>query len=418
MLMPTLRRSLRGVRYLALTLLNGIAALMAIPLLVGCVMLIPVGGAGLVLLPRALEQLRWAAGWEQRRACRYIESEYVRRPDGQPPEGILARWNYVMRDPGTWRTLGALPTHAILGTLSGMVGLTAVIGVPATIVKVATWQVVPPEAAATILARPIQGWSFAIVGGLGEAVFYTALFLWGAPLLAYGYARLFAWMTAPSERELQTEQLRERVEELSHTRAEALQAHGSELRRIERDLHDGTQARLVALAMRVGIAERMVSDDPERATHLLREARSGAEDAMAELRDVIRTMYPPILTDRGLDGAVSALAGRCAVPTTVGVGELGTLPAAVEAAAYFVIAETLTNAAKHSQAESAQVDLSRDGAELRIQVVDDGIGGVREDGGTGLAGLRRRVAALDGTVTVTSPAGGPTTVEVVLPCAS
>ncbi|QVQ55052.1 sensor histidine kinase [Spiractinospora alimapuensis] len=405
------------MRYLLGVLLSGVTALLALHLVLVGVALIPAGGLGLVVLPRVMEFLTRATEAERRRGSRYLGEEFVSRPDERPPHTVLARWNHVMRSASTWRTARFLLVWVPLGVAYGLLGVIALLGTPSALIKASLWWLLP-GGETTFFGVGVTNWPFAIVGGLGEGVAFAALFWWGAPFLARGYARLVVRLTSPSEIELRAERLSERVEELSHTRAEALRAHGSELRRIERDLHDGTQARLVALAMRVGIAERMVSDDPEKAVHLLREARSGAEDAMAELRDVIRTMYPPILTDRGLDGAVSAVAGRCAVPTSVRMGELGSLPAAVEAAAYFVIAETLTNVAKHSQARSAQVDLSRDGAELTIRVVDDGVGGALEHGGTGLAGLRRRVAALDGTTTVTSPAGGPTTVEAVLPCAS
>jgi signal transduction histidine kinase len=157
------------------------------------------------------------------------------------------------------------------------------------------------------------------------------------------------------------------------------------------------------------------AEDP--ATLLVREAREGAEQAMGELRDVIRTMYPPILADRGLSGALAALGARCPVPVSVEVGELGRIPAAVEAAAYFVVAEALTNVAKHSQATTASVRVAWDGA-LMILVADNGFGGVDESRGTGVLGMRRRVAALDGTLTVDSPSGGPTVISVEVPCAS
>ncbi|MDA0565053.1 sensor histidine kinase [Streptomonospora sp. S1-112] len=214
------------------------------------------------------------------------------------------------------------------------------------------------------------------------------------------------------------DRLAERVETLSHTRAGALDAHAAELRRIERDLHDGTQARLVALAMRLGLARSRIDEDPEQAARLLAEAQSGAEEAMTELRQVIRTIYPPVLSDRGLVGAVEALAARSVVPATVSVDDLGAVPASVEATAYHLVAEALTNVAKHAEASRAEISLSRIGGWLRIAVTDDGRGGVEEGSGTGVGGMRRRVAALDGEFTVVSPAGGPTRVEALLPCGS
>ncbi|MCX5558148.1 sensor histidine kinase [Streptomyces sp. NBC_00038] len=247
-----------------------------------------------------------------------------------------------------------------------------------------------------------------------------------------------AWSTAllkPSPKA----RLVERVEELTETRAGAIAAHGAELRRIERDLHDGTQARLVSLSMRIGLAKRAYERDPEAARKLLDDAQDQAEEALTELRHVVRGIHPPILTDRGLAGAVRALAAGWGSPRSSGAESGGGLdvtvrvdgledrhvdgaedgprpPAAVEAAAYFVVAEALTNAAKHSGAERASVQLVRLPGGLRVVVRDEGRGGADEAGGSGLLGVRRRVAALDGTLLLTSPLGGPTVIEVELPC--
>lgn len=216
-----------------------------------------------------------------------------------------------------------------------------------------------------------------------------------------------------------------RVEELTETRAGAIAAHGAELRRIERDLHDGTQARLVSLSMRIGLAKRAYDRDPEAARRLLDDAQDQAEEALTELRHVVRGIHPPILTDRGLAGAVRALAASSGLDVAVTVDGLedadserdgARAPAAVEAAAYFVVAESLTNSAKHSGAERAEVRLARTGKGLRVTVRDEGRGGVDEAGGSGLLGMQRRVAALDGTLRLTSPLGGPTVIEVELPC--
>jgi signal transduction histidine kinase len=217
--------------------------------------------------------------------------------------------------------------------------------------------------------------------------------------------------------------LSERVEQLTQTRAGAIAAHSAELRRIERDLHDGAQARLVALSMRIGLARRAYEQDPRAGRRLLDEAQAHAEEALAELRHVVRGIHPPILTDRGLAGAVRALAASSGLEVTVRADDFDEgprAPAAVEAAAYFVVAEALTNAAKHSGAGRAEVVLTRARAGVRVVVRDEGKGGADfsadDTGGTGLAGMRRRVAALDGTFAVTSPAGGPTVIEAELPC--
>ncbi|GHI04029.1 histidine kinase [Streptomyces cellostaticus] len=227
------------------------------------------------------------------------------------------------------------------------------------------------------------------------------------------------WSTAllrPSPKAL----LAARVEQLAATRADAIAAHEAELRRIERDLHDGAQARLVALSMRIGLAQRAYDRDPETARRLLAEAQDQAEEALTELRQVVRGIHPPILTDRGLVGAVRALGASSGLAVTVevegGLDEGPRPPAAVEAAAYFAVAEALTNAARHSSGGRAAVRLERLRTGLRAVVRDDGTGGADENGGTGLLGIRRRVAALDGSMQVSSPAGGPTVMEVRLPC--
>ncbi|MDC0771440.1 sensor histidine kinase [Streptomyces sp. HD] len=215
-------------------------------------------------------------------------------------------------------------------------------------------------------------------------------------------------------------QLAARVEQLSATRADAIAAHGAELRRIERDLHDGAQARLVSLSMRIGLAKRAYDRDPDAARGLLDDAQEQAEQALSELRQVVRGIHPPILTDRGLVGAVRALAAGSGLRVAVEVAGLEDdgprAPAAVETAAYFVVAEALTNVAKHSGVSEAAVRIARVRRGLRVEVADAGHGGADESEGSGLLGMRRRVAALDGTVRMSSPVGGPTAVEVELPC--
>jgi signal transduction histidine kinase len=211
--------------------------------------------------------------------------------------------------------------------------------------------------------------------------------------------------------------LRARIDLLTHTRTQAIDAQASELRRIERDLHDGAQARLVALTLQLGRAELRLDGHPE-AQALIHDAQREAQLAIAELRDLARGIVPPLLADRGLVVAVRSLAARSPTPTTV-EADAGcqTLPAAVENAAYFVVAEALTNTAKHARAQTSWVRLQRDDRALLVQVGDDGAGGAVAQG-SGLAGLRARIEALDGTLAVRSPAGGGTTLEVRLPCAS
>jgi signal transduction histidine kinase len=212
-------------------------------------------------------------------------------------------------------------------------------------------------------------------------------------------------------------ELSERVETLTETRRGALDVQAAELRRIERDLHDGAQARLVALSMQLGRAEEGLADRPEIA-ELIRQARSEATAANAELRDLARGIAPPVLSDRGLAAAVEALGTRSPVPVTV-EADVSRRPApVVESAAYFVVAESLTNVAKHAPGARAAVMIRLNEETLDVVVADDGPGGADVAAGSGLDGLRRRVAALDGDFELASPPGGGTRIEVRLPCGS
>ncbi|HKD33454.1 MAG TPA: sensor domain-containing protein [Gaiellaceae bacterium] len=218
-------------------------------------------------------------------------------------------------------------------------------------------------------------------------------------------------------RRLGSEQLTQRIETLEQTRAGAVNAQETELRRIERDLHDGAQARLVALGMSIGLAEQKLATDPDSARELLAETRRGMLEALEELRDLARGIHPPVLTDRGLEAAVSTLADRSPLPVRVGVELDERPPALVETAAYFVVAEALANATKHALATGVNVRIRMRDSRLLVEVDDDGRGGA-DSSGNGLTGLKRRVEALDGTLAITSPRGGPTTIQAELPCAS
>jgi signal transduction histidine kinase len=219
------------------------------------------------------------------------------------------------------------------------------------------------------------------------------------------------WSRLPAQRE---RELTDRVDELTRTRRGALDVQAAELRRIERDLHDGAQARLVALSMQLGRAEERLEDRPDVAA-LVRSAREEAGAAIGELRDLARGIAPPVLADRGLVAAVEALGRRAQIPVTVNASIMRRPVPVVETAAYFVVAEALTNAAKHAGGAAATVELADQGDRLVVEVRDDGPGGA-DPAGTGLMGLRQRVAALDGNLTVSSPAGGGTTVRAELPC--
>lgn len=367
-----------------------------------------VAGLGFVLFPLVIMMIRlWTdvhrglAGW--------VLGERI--PSAFQPlrGGVLARVRQVLTDSTTWRDLAWLFVHLIFGFALGMLSMVLTAFALFSTWVTLFWWTLPPDEPGRIFDVDIDSWIMALALGAPMAATGIGLAIFGVPALARTHATITRMMLSPSK-------LAARVEELAETRAGAINSHDAELRRIERDLHDGTQARLVSIAMRLGVAEKSL-DDKDPVSVLVKEAREGAEQAMGELRDVIRTMYPPILADRGLDGALAALGARCPVQTVVEVEELGRVPAPVEAAAYFVVAEALTNIAKHSNATSAHVRVTRDDC-LRITVSDNGFGGVDEAKGTGIIGMRRRIAALDGTLAVDSPLGGPTVISVEVPCGS
>jgi signal transduction histidine kinase len=212
------------------------------------------------------------------------------------------------------------------------------------------------------------------------------------------------------------ERLARRVESLSRSRTEIIAATDAERRRIERDLHDGTQQRLVSLAMNLGMARSALGDQESPARDAIVAAHDEAVAALTELREFVRGLHPAVLNDRGLDAAISGVAARAPIPVRVVVAVAPRCSAAVEAIAYFTVSEALTNVAKHAAASCARVSIVRAGDRLSIVVTDDGRGAARAAPGGGLAGLAQRAAAMDGTMRLHSPVGGPTTVTVELPC--
>jgi signal transduction histidine kinase len=239
-----------------------------------------------------------------------------------------------------------------------------------------------------------------------------------APWITLALARLdlatARWLLAPRR----DDDLGERVSRLETSRAAAVDSAEAERRRIERDLHDGAQQRLVSLAMGLGTAKERLEADPEGGRQLVADAHEEAKAALKEIRDLVRGIHPVILEDRGLDAALSAVVARSAVPVSLDVDLDRRLPAAIESAAYFVVTEALTNVARHAHATRAAVAIARATDRLVVEVRDDGVGGADPAGGTGLQGLRDRVTALGGTMRIVSPEGGPTTLLVEIPCAS
>jgi signal transduction histidine kinase len=238
-----------------------------------------------------------------------------------------------------------------------------------------------------------------------------------APFLIRGLAMVETAIARPLLGPGRTGPLVERVGELERTRARAMDAAAVERVRMERDLHDGAQQRLVSLAMELGRAKAKFDTDPEGARDLIDRAHSEAKEALVELRDLVRGVHPPVLSDRGLDAALSGLAALSPIPVAVTVTLTQRPSLTIESIAYFVVAESLANVAKHARAQHAAVDVTRVGDTLHVVVRDDGIGGA-DTKGTGLTGLADRVAGVDGHFMITSPHGGPTVVEVELPCAS
>lgn len=327
---------------------------------------------------------------------------------GPPPTGL----RLALLDPVTHRELRWLTRHATVGLLLGLLG----VWLPASAVRDTAfplyWPFVPADSSATAMGYgTADSWPDALsVGllGIGWIAIVVGLFPAMARLQARSGRRL---LSAGSDLDLSL-----RVAELTATRAAALDAHTTELRRIERALHDGTQNKLVSVAVLLGAARRQVVRDPAGADELLERAQSAAEQALAELRTVVRTILPPVLDDRGLAGALSGLAAQSPAPCRIDVETTERCPASVEATAYYTVAEALTNVARHSGARQAVVTVRARGGHLRLTVTDDGRGGADPEKGSGLTGIRRRVLAHDGTLHLTSPADGPTTLEVELPC--
>ncbi|WP_405147087.1 sensor domain-containing protein [Sphaerisporangium sp. NBC_01403] len=404
----------RGSGYLLAGLPSAMATMLVLPLLAIGAMSTGLGGLGLVVFPRMMIGMRRWSEWHRRRAAALLGVPVTARR-ATLPKGVRAQWRQVLDDPESRRDARWVLRHVVTGIPAGLAALACVGAAVFTAVAAPLWWLFPAgEPLRLLLAVPVTGWESALTAGAAQVAVAGAVTWWAVPRLARFHARGCLAALEPSAED----RLAERVGALTESRSGVLDAHGAELRRIERDLHDGTQARLVAIAMRLGVAREALPEESGALARLLQEAHEGTEEAMTELRGVIRTMYPPILADRGLEGAVASVAARAGVPTEVELGELGRLPAAVEAAAYFIVAETLTNAAKHSGATRVLVRLTRHDGALLIEVTDDGIGGVDESLGTGIIGIRRRAAALDGTVLVGGPAGGPTTITVELPCAS
>ncbi|MFE4455280.1 sensor domain-containing protein [Streptomyces sp. NPDC056796] len=325
--------------------------------------------------------------------------------------GQVERTTLILKDPATWRDLRWLLTDMTAGYVLLVLTFALLLyPLEGLVLAAGLWRVfedspywygfVPVSSQLTGLAAAALGAVFLLVG------------LWaGKPLLrAHFVLARSSLAPAPGE-------LAQRIDRLTETRHEAVDTAASELRRIERDLHDGAQARLVAMGMNLGTIEALVEKDPAQAKKLLAMARASSAEALAELRDLVRGIHPPVLAERGLGDAVRALALRLPVASEVTVELAGRAGAPVESAAYFAVGEALTNAVKHAGANRIWVDVHHTGGMLRISVTDDGKGGAAIGTGSGLSGIERRLGTFDGVLAVSSPAGGPTMVTMEIPCA-
>ncbi|MFD5419329.1 histidine kinase [Streptomyces sp. NPDC127069] len=346
----------------------------------------------------------------QRRRYRALVGKDLPRPAVPGPE---RDWKSVVRRL-TSRTMWRQACyHAAAGPLFAVLDL-AVLAVWATALVAASIYVwiwaLPPQWRVTALGHTTQG-AYITAGGL--ALLFLGPRLTGA--LVRLETRAAEVLLGPSR----AEKLARRVADLAESRAGVLDAADAERRRIERDLHDGAQQRLVSLAVNLGLARSTLGDLPEDARKVIDEAHREAKEAIAELSNLVRGLHPSVLDDRGLDAALSGVAARLPIPVRLAV-DLPQRPSpTVEAVAYFVVSEALTNVVKHARATRADVTVERTGETLRVVVADDGAGGadLAAAGGTGLAGLAKRVASVDGTFSCRSPAGGPTVITAQLPCA-
>ncbi|WP_129669602.1 sensor histidine kinase [Phytoactinopolyspora endophytica] len=366
--------------------------------------------------------VRWFADLHRRWASEVLETPIPRPYLPLPERGVLARLLALAKDPATWRDLLWLLVNATAGFfLVGMVCTLAMSTIGFAGLPVA-WpflpEDVPPRTDEDFRSLTgdwglvvVTDWQSALLASV-QAIPMLAIWWWATPRLIRLDARLMSWFLSPTDASM----LSARVEQLAESRAETVDTQAAELRRIERDLHDGAQARLVSLGMSLGLAEQLMANDPDAAQELLAEARESTGLALAELRDLVRGIHPPVLADRGLQGAVQALALSYPGEVDVEVSLPARPEPTVESAGYFAVAEALTNVAKHAHASQVWVQVWYADGRLRLAVGDDGKGGARIEPAGGLHGVERRLAAFDGTVSLTSPQGGPTIVTMELPC--
>ncbi|MEV0680075.1 sensor domain-containing protein [Actinosynnema sp. NPDC050436] len=408
-----LRDAVRSCGYLVVSFGCALASMLTLVLLPTLAIGLGLLLVGVFALPWLAGALRLLVGFDRRRIARYLGVALP--PPYRPHEGpASARWATVLTDPATRRDVAWLLVNVVVGLPLGMVGLVLSSGAVVGLTVPLWWYLMPAEAPVS-LVYPVTSWPAAL-GAFAQGLGYLVVAVLVAPPLARAHARVGRRLLSPARGG--RARLVEQVAKLSVSRAAALDAHGMELRRIEGALHDDTQNRIVAVSMHLGMVENALRRDPDSALPLVLRAQDAATDALAGLREVVRGIYPPILADRGLAGALTSLASHSAVPCELDLVDVPRAPAAVEAAAYYVVSEALTNVSKHSGAGSVRVRVAGDGGNLLVTVTDDGRGGAQAGPGRGLTGMRRRVEAFSGAMALSSPPGGPTVLEVVLPCAS
>ncbi|MGA6153530.1 sensor histidine kinase [Stenotrophomonas sp. NPDC087984] len=328
--------------------------------------------------------------------------------------GQVELCTFLLKDPATWRDLLWLQVDMTAGYAISLLAFALVpYGLEGFVLAAGVWQPIVDAGGTYWYAfLPIDSQGTALLAvplGIG----FMALGATVSPLLLRGHFLLARAFLDPTPQMA----LEQRVRRLTETRHDAVDTSAAELRRIERDLHDGAQARLVAMGMSLGTVEALIEKDPAKAKELLAAARTNSAEALAELRDLVRGIHPPVLAERGLGDAVRALALRMAVPVEVDVELAGRADEPVESAAYFAVSEVLTNAAKHAGASRIWLDVHHAEGMLRITVTDDGRGGAQITPEGGLSGVERRLGTFDGVLAVSSPSGGPTMVTMEIPCA-
>jgi len=375
---------------------------------------------GAYLAPGALTAVRNAARRQRRLAAEYagVEvPEYYRPLDRTPVgDGALAPWRRLvamLRDPATGRDVLWVVVNPVVGFFLALLPVALILNMLWGVVLLVIWQtIVDADGTQWFLFVPVSDQATAIVAAGVGVVGGVCGYLLARPVLAW-HARWVRLVLSPSPRVLE-----QRVEELTRSRAEAVDDASAEVRRIERDLHDGAQARIVAMGMTLTAAERLMESDPEAARAMLAEAKASSSAALQELRDLVRGIHPPVLADRGLVDAVRTIALESPVPVDVTSTLEGRVPMPVESAVYFAVSELLANVAKHAAATRARVELSRTPQALTVVVTDDGAGGAAAADGSGLAGIARRLGAFDGSLTLESPVGGGTVATIRVPLAS